>query len=122
MKVDFVPPRVVRLRSAVDHHHRFAHFLSDPVTGPLSRSRRISRLHHRLDNALLAIINNILDLATIDPARCRSAWARRHPQDHRSRRRRHPDRLATDPIELKVDVDPNIGNFMGDERRWCKAV
>jgi signal transduction histidine kinase len=32
------------------------------------------------------------------------------------------DRLATDRIKLKVDVDPNIGNFMGDERRVVQVL
>ena len=31
------------------------------------------------------------------------------------------DRLATDRIELNVDVDPDIGNFIGDERRVCRC-
>ena len=33
------------------------------------------------------------------------------------------DRLATDRIELKVDVDPNIGSFVGDGKpRGAGAV
>src|SRR5579863_2883933 len=32
------------------------------------------------------------------------------------------DRLATDRIELKVDVDPNIGSFVGDERRVVQVL
>ena len=32
------------------------------------------------------------------------------------------DRLATDRIELKVDVDPNIGDFIGDERRVVQVL
>ncbi len=32
------------------------------------------------------------------------------------------DRLATDRITLKVDVDPNIGDFTGDERRVVQVL
>src|SRR5258708_33725777 len=32
------------------------------------------------------------------------------------------DRLATDRIQLKVDVDPNIGSFVGDERRVVQVL
>jgi signal transduction histidine kinase len=32
------------------------------------------------------------------------------------------DRLATDRIELKVDIDPDIGNFTGDERRVVQVL
>src|SRR5260370_30835352 len=32
------------------------------------------------------------------------------------------DRLATDRIKLKVDIDPNIGNFTGDERRVVQVL
>ena len=32
------------------------------------------------------------------------------------------DRLATDRIRLKVDVDPNIGGFIGDERRVVQVL
>ena len=31
-------------------------------------------------------------------------------------------RLATDRIRLKVDVDPNIGGFIGDERRVVQVL
>jgi len=32
------------------------------------------------------------------------------------------DRLATDRIELRVDIDPGIGNFVGDERRVVQVL
>src|SRR5258705_84466 len=36
--------------------------------------------------------------------------------------RERNEALATDRIKLKVDVDPNIGNFMGDERRVVQVL
>ena len=32
------------------------------------------------------------------------------------------DRLATDRIRLKVQVDPNVGTFVGDERRVVQVL
>ena len=67
-----------------------AHFLGDPATGPLT-----DKQHEYLGyitvstNALLAIINNILDLATIDAgAMTPQSRSGRYPQDHGGRRRR----------------------------------
>ena len=91
MKVDFVHHVSYELRSPLTTIIGFAHFLSDPSTGPLT-PKQAEYLGYITSstNALLAIINNILDLATIDagamtlesrPGRC--------PQDHRGRRRRH---------------------------------
>src|SRR5207237_872773 len=45
----------------------FSHFLADPVTGPLTEKQHEYLGYIQVStNALLAIINNILDLATID--------------------------------------------------------
>ena len=74
-------------------------------------------------NALLAIINNILDLATIDAG---AMTLNLGPIDIRktieAAAEGIQDRLATDRIELKVDVDPNIGSFVGDERRVVQVL
>ena len=68
-------------------------------------------------NALLALINNILDLATIDAG---AMTLELGPVDIRktieAAAEGIQDRLATDRIELKVDVDPDIGDFVGDEQ------
>src|SRR4029077_16753806 len=45
----------------------FAHFLSDPATGPLTpKQAEYLDYVNKSTNALLALTNNILDLATID--------------------------------------------------------
>jgi len=83
------------LRSPLTNIIGFAHFLGDPVTGPLAEKQREYLSYITVStNALLAIINNILDLATIDagamtlnlgavdtarpwrprPRGCRTAW------------------------------------------------
>jgi signal transduction histidine kinase len=61
LKIDFVHHVSYELRSPLTNIIVFAHFLGDPVTGPLTGKQRniwAIRFHQRC----LAIINNILDL------------------------------------------------------------
>ena len=124
MKVDFVHHVSYELRSPLTTIIGFAHFLSDPVTGPLT-SKQAEYLGYitTSTNALLAIINNILDLATIDAGAMSlnlgSIDIRKTIDDAAEGIQ---DRLATDRIRLKVDVDPNIGSFVGDERRVVQVL
>ena len=67
MKVDFVHHVSYELRAPLTTIIGFAHFLSDPSTGPLT-PKQAEYLDYvtKSTNALLALTNNILDLATID--------------------------------------------------------
>jgi signal transduction histidine kinase len=124
MKVDFVHHVSYELRSPLTTIIGFAHFLSDPSTGPLT-PKQAEYLDYvtKSTNALLALTDNILDLATIDagamklelgPVNIEKAIA--------AAAEGIQDRLATDRIELKVDIDPNIGGFVGDERRVVQVL
>src|SRR6185436_3136508 len=66
MKVDFVHHVSYELRAPLTTIIGFAHFLSDPSTGPLT-AKQAEYLDYvtKSTNALLALTNNILDLATI---------------------------------------------------------
>jgi PAS domain S-box-containing protein len=124
MKVDFVHHVSYELRSPLTTIIGFAHFLSDPVTGPLM-PKQAEYLGYitASTNALLAIINNILDLATIDAgAMSLNLGSIDIRKTIEAAAEGIQDRLATDRIELKVDVDPNIGNFVGDERRVVQVL
>ena len=67
IKIDFVHHVSYELRSPLTNIIGFAHFLGDPATGPLTdKQREYLGYITTSTNALLAIINNILDLATID--------------------------------------------------------
>ncbi len=67
LKIDFVHHVSYELRSPLTNIIGFAHFLGDPVTGPLTDKQREYLSYITVStNSLLAIINNILDLATID--------------------------------------------------------
>ena len=124
MKVDFVHHVSYELRSPLTTIIGFAHFLTDPVTGPLT-PKQAEYLDYitASTNALLAIINNILDLATIDAgAMSLNLGSVDIRKTIEAAAEGIQDRLATDRIELKVDVDPDIGNFIGDERRVVQVL
>jgi signal transduction histidine kinase len=124
MKVDFVHHVSYELRSPLTTIIGFAHFLSDPSTGPLT-DKQAEYLSYitTSTNALLAIINNILDLATIDAG---AMTLNLGPIDIRKTiddaAEGIQDRLARDRIALQIDVDPSIGNFTGDERRVVQVL
>src|SRR6202041_2256482 len=124
MKVDFVHHVSYELRSPLTTIIGFAHFLSDPVTGPLM-PKQAEYLGYitASTNALLAIINNILDLATIDAG---AMSLNLGPIDIRktieAAAEGIQDRLPPAPIQLQADADPNIGNFVGGERRVVQVL
>jgi signal transduction histidine kinase len=119
MKVDFVHHVSYELRSPLTTIIGFAHLLTDPTTGPLV-PKQAEYLNYitTSTNSLFALINNILDLATIDAG---AMTLELGPVDIRktieAAAEGIQDRLATDRIALKVDVDPTIGDFTGDGNR-----
>jgi signal transduction histidine kinase len=124
MKIDFVHHVSYELRAPLTTIIGFAHFLSDPSTGPLT-PKQAEYLDYvtKSTNALLALTNNILDLATIDAGAMKLELG---PVDVGktidAAAEGIQDRLATDRIRLKVDVDPDIGSFIGDERRIVQVL
>ena len=124
MKVDFVHHVSYELRAPLTTIIGFAHFLSDPSTGPLT-PKQAEYLDYvtKSTNALLALTNNILDLATIDAGAMKLELGPVNiAKAIESAREGIQDRLATDRIDLKVDIDPNIGDFTGDERRVVQVL
>ena len=120
----FRPPLSYELRSPLTTIIGFAHLLSDASTGPLTpKQAEYVDYITKSTNALLALINNILDLATIDAGAMKLELG---PVDIRNAieaaAQGIQDRLATDRIALKVDVDRDIGSFTGDcaaSSRYC---
>lgn len=124
MKVDFVHHVSYELRAPLTTIIGFAHFLSDPSTGPLT-PKQAEYLDYvtKSTNALLALTNNILDLATIDAGAMKLELG---PVDAAkaiaAAAEGVQDRLATDRIQLKVEIDPQVGSFVGDERRVVQVL
>jgi len=119
LKIDFVHHVSYELRSPLTNIIGFAHFLADPVTGPLTEKQREYLSYINVStNALLAIINNILDLASIDAGAmtlnlspvdiCKTMEAAAEGVQ---------DRLVKNGIRLEIRAGPDIGSFIADERR-----
>jgi signal transduction histidine kinase len=124
MKVDFVHHVSYELRSPLTTIIGFAHLLNDPTTGPLM-PKQAEYLNYitASTNSLFALINNILDLASIDAGAMTleiGAVDIRKAIDNAAEGIQ--DRLARDHIELKIDVDPNIGTFVADGGRVVQVL
>ena len=119
IKVDFVHHVSYELRSPLTNIIGFAHFLGDPATGPLTEKQGEYLSYITTStNALLAIINNILDLATIDAG---AMTLNRGSVDIRKTMEAAAegvqDRLVQSGISLDIRAAPDIGSFEADERR-----
>jgi signal transduction histidine kinase len=119
IKIDFVHHVSYELRSPLTNIIGFAHFLGDQATGPLNEKQREYLGYITTStNALLAIINNILDLATIDAG---AMTLNLGPVDIRdtmdAAAEGVQDRLVQSGIALNIRAAPDIGNFIADERR-----
>jgi signal transduction histidine kinase len=124
MKVDFVHHVSYELRSPLTTIIGFAHLLTDPTTGPLM-PKQAEYLDYitTSTNSLFALINNILDLATIDAG---AMTLELGPVDIRKTiddaAEGIQDRLARDRIKLNIDADPGIGSFVGDGSRVVQVL
>jgi signal transduction histidine kinase len=119
IKLEFVHHVSYELRSPLTNIIGFAHFLADPAFGPLTdKQREYLGYITTSTNALLALINNILDLATIDAGAMTLNLAQ---VDIRASMEAAAegvqDRLVKDDIRLEMRAAPGIGSFMADERR-----
>ena len=119
IKIDFVHHVSYELRSPLTNIIGFANLLGDAAFGPLTdKQREYLGYITTSTNALLAIINNILDLATID------AGAMNLNLGHvdiratmESAAEGVQDRLVNDDLRLDIIVPASIGSFSADERR-----
>jgi signal transduction histidine kinase len=124
IKVNFVHHVSYELRSPLTNIIGFSHFLGEPETGLLTdRQREYLGYIQVSTNALLAIINNILDLATIDAGAMRLNLG---PVDIRATMEAAAegvqDRLVQSGISLKIRAAPDIGSFVADGSRVRQAL
>jgi signal transduction histidine kinase len=119
LKIDFVHHVSYELRSPLTNIIGFAHFLGDPSTGPLtSKQHEYLGYINASTNALMAIINNILDLATIDAgAMTLNLGVVDIRETMEAAAEGVQDRLVKDGIRLDIRAAPDIGNFTADARR-----
>jgi signal transduction histidine kinase len=124
IKIDFVHHVSYELRSPLTNIIGFAHFLGDPAFGPLTdKQREYLGYITASTNALLAIINNILDLATIDAGAMRLDLGEvdiRASMDAAAEGVQ--DRLVKNDITLSINAAAAIGSFTADERRLRQVL
>jgi signal transduction histidine kinase len=119
IKIEFVHHVSYELRSPLTNIVGFTHFLGDPAFGPLTdKQREYLGYITTSTNALLALINNILDLATIDAGAMTLSLTQ---VDIRASMEAAAegvqDRLVKDNLTLDIRAAPAIGSFTADERR-----
>ena len=119
LKVDFVQHVSYELRSPLTNIIGFAHFLGEPSVGALNdkQSEYLGYITSST-NALLAIINDILDLATVDAGAMTLTLGEvdiRNTMNAAAEGIR--DRLVKDGISLEIEAVPDVGSFVADERR-----
>ncbi|HMK70321.1 MAG TPA: PAS-domain containing protein [Xanthobacteraceae bacterium] len=119
IKIDFVHHVSYELRSPLTNIIGFVHLLGDPSTGPLAPKQREYLDYITVStNTLLALINNILDLATIDAGRMQLNLG---SVDIRATMEAAAegvqDRLVGTGLALDLRAPPGIGTFIADERR-----
>ena len=119
IKIDFVHHVSYELRSPLTNIIGFVHLLSDPATGPLAGKQREYLDYITVStNTLLALINNILDLATIDAGRMQLNLG---PVDIRETMAAAAegvqDRLQSAGLTLAINAPDTIGSFIADKLR-----
>jgi signal transduction histidine kinase len=107
------------LRSPLTNIIGFAHFLGDPAFGPLTEKQREYLGYITTStNALLALINNILDLATIDAGAMALSLSEVDIESSmHAAAEGLLDRLVNNDIKLDIRAASGIGSFSADERR-----
>jgi signal transduction histidine kinase len=119
VKNEFVHHVSYELRTPLTNIIGFAHLLKDDATGPLTdKQREYLGYISSSSGALLAIINDILDLASIDAGAMKLDLG---PVDVRrtieAAAEGVRDRLEERGLRLDIRTPANIGSFMADERR-----
>ena len=119
LRNDFIHHVSYELRSPLTNINGFVHLLGEESTGPLNaRQTEYLGYMRKSSDALLAIVDDILDLATIDE----DAMALEiEDVDPRSAIRGAvegvQDRLAENHIELRIVEADDLGSFRGDGKR-----
>jgi len=119
IKIDFVHHVSYELRSPLTNIIGFAHLLGDPATGPLTPQQAEYLGYIKISsNTLLAIINNILDLASIVAG---AMTLDLEPVDICAAMNAAvegvQDRRIKNNITLELVAPDDIGSFIADERR-----
>lgn len=119
LRNDFVHHVSYELRSPLTNIIGFIQLLGEGTVGPLNpkQSEYVGYVM-KSSSALLAIINDILDLATIDRGALELKLKRIDVQETiRAAAQGVQDRVADASLNLQIVVLPDIGSFRGDPNR-----
>ncbi|MCM5555991.1 PAS-domain containing protein [Pleomorphomonas sp. NRK KF1] len=119
LKNAFIQHVSYELRSPLTNIIGFAQLLADDNAGPLNiKQREYTGYIMDSSTALLAIINDILDLATVDAGIMELELGSVDiPMTVGAATTGLRDRIAEAHIDLKLDVPEDIGSFVADEKR-----
>lgn len=119
LRNDFIHHVSYELRSPLNNINGFVHLLGEESTGPLN-PRQLEYLGYvrKSSAALLAIIDDILDLATIDEDAMELDFSDVDVEaTMRAAIEGVQDRLEENSIDVQIIALNNIGNFRGDAKR-----
>ncbi|WP_172891498.1 PAS domain-containing sensor histidine kinase [Cohaesibacter sp. ES.047] len=119
LKNTFIQHVSYELRSPLTNIIGFTELLTSEAFGALNERQREYTDHiMKSSSSLLAIVNDILDLATIDAGIMALELAQVDPVDSiRAAAEGLQDRLAERNIKLDISVAENMGEFVGDPKR-----
>jgi len=119
LRNDFVHHVSYELRSPLTNIIGFIQLLGDPAVGPLNkRQLEYAGYVMKSSSALLAIINDILDLASIDADAMELSLEEVDiAQTMRAAAEGVQDRLDESKLTLRVVVSEDVGSFVADGKR-----
>ncbi len=119
LKTEFIQHVSYELRSPLTSIIGFAEMVADETTGPLNRQQGEYMEHiSSSSSALLAIINDILDLATVDAGIMELEITEVDVHDVAlSAVEGLRDRLEEQKINFSANIPPDAGTFHADENR-----
>jgi signal transduction histidine kinase len=119
LRNDFVHHVSYELRSPLTNIIGFIQLLDDPAIGPLNaKQREYAGYAMKSSSALLALIDDILDLASIDADAMELVLEKIDiAQIIQAAADDVRDRLAEASLSLQIAMSENIGSFTADEKR-----
>jgi signal transduction histidine kinase len=124
LKTAFISHVSYELRTPLTNIIGFSELLASPVPGPLTDRQRDYLNDIRLSGrTLLAIIDDILDLATIDAGTLELKLSTVKVQDVIEQAVQGvAERLKQNDVELEIKVEPGIDEFTADGRRVTQML
>jgi signal transduction histidine kinase len=119
LRNDFIHHISYELRSPLNNINGFVHLLGEASTGPLNpRQHEYLGYVSKSSAALLAIIDDILDLASIDEDAMELELSDIDVQETMAAAIEGvQDRLAENEIDVQIVAMDNVGSFRGDSKR-----